>query len=115
VDGTGAGSCAMALAVLNLWFRCQSVSRSVRNFEDSFCITCNKGMLLDLDGRPENTPSIQPSLNRYFRPKTFNCSLKKLQNFKVTFLVIPIHKKGSRNDCSNYRRISLLNSCYEIY
>jgi hypothetical protein len=30
-------------------------------------------------------------------------------------VVSPMHKKGSRNDCSNYRGISLLNSCYKIY
>jgi hypothetical protein len=29
-------------------------------------------------------------------------------------VVTPIHKK-SRNDCSNYQGISLLNSCYKIY
>jgi sorting nexin-29 len=28
-------------------------------------------------------------------------------------VVTPIHKKESRNDCSNYRSISLLNSCYK--
>jgi hypothetical protein len=30
-------------------------------------------------------------------------------------VVIPVHKKGSRNDCGNYRGKSLLNSCYKIY
>jgi hypothetical protein len=28
-------------------------------------------------------------------------------------VVTPIHKKGSRNDCSDYRGISLLNSCFK--
>jgi hypothetical protein len=30
-------------------------------------------------------------------------------------VVIPKHKKGGRNDCSNYRRMSLLNSSHKIY
>jgi hypothetical protein len=30
-------------------------------------------------------------------------------------VVTPKHKKGSINDCSKYRGMSLLNSCYKIY
>jgi hypothetical protein len=30
-------------------------------------------------------------------------------------VVAPTDKKGSRNDCSKNRGISLLNSCYKIY
>jgi hypothetical protein len=30
-------------------------------------------------------------------------------------VVTPTHKKGSRNYCSNYQGISLLNSCYKIH
>ena len=32
-----------------------------------------------------------------------------------TAIVIPIHKKGERNNPDNYRGISLLNTGYKIY
>ena len=77
--------------------------------------------------KPRNSPGSDGINNELYRhaPKRF---LHKFLNFLNvcwifgdipeewrTAIVIPIHKKGERNNLDNYRGISLLNTGYKIY
>jgi hypothetical protein len=42
------------------------------------------------------------------------CNKEKLPDHSKESIIVPIHKKGDKTDCSNYRGISLLSTSYKI-
>jgi hypothetical protein len=45
---------------------------------------------------------------------TLICNKEELPHQWKESIVVPIHKKGEKTDCSNYRGISLLSTSYKI-
>lgn len=43
------------------------------------------------------------------------CKSEKIPEEWKTAMICPIHKKGSRQDCNNYRSIALLNVAYKVF
>jgi hypothetical protein len=45
---------------------------------------------------------------------TLICNKEELPHQWTESTVVPIHKKGDKTDCNNYRRILLLSTCRKI-
>jgi hypothetical protein len=43
------------------------------------------------------------------------CNKEELPDQWKESIIVPVHKKGDKTDCNNYRGISLLSASYKIY